>query len=69
MTMQMTPIDSSLVKAGCHEDGILTLELVNGQRFEYHNVPADVFEKLKNAPSPGKFFNQKIKPRYRCAKL
>ena len=37
---------------------------VTGRRYVYADVPADVFEAFKNAPSRGAFFNREIRDRY-----
>jgi len=32
--------------------------------YRYFSVPAELFETLRNAPSPGKFFRQNIKGKF-----
>ena len=35
-------------------------------RYIYSDVPPGIYEGLKRAPSPGRYFNECIKRRYRC---
>ncbi len=36
--------------------------------YTYFDVPPDAYQELKDAPSTGKFVNQRIKGQYRCAR-
>jgi KTSC domain-containing protein len=42
----------------------LSVRFVTGRRYVYIDVPADVYEAFKNAPSRGAFFNHEIRDRY-----
>jgi KTSC domain len=42
----------------------LSVTFVTGRRYVYTDVPADVYEAFKNAPSRGAFFNHEIRDRY-----
>lgn len=46
------------------ETSILTITFLQGRRYEYKDVPADVFRKLIEADSIGSFFLMKIKNNY-----
>lgn len=42
----------------------LTIEFVDGNQYDYMNVPASVSRDFRNASSAGQFFNRQIKSRY-----
>jgi hypothetical protein len=42
----------------------LWVTFVTGRRYVYDDVPSDVFDALKTAPSRGVFFNHEIRDRY-----
>jgi hypothetical protein len=42
----------------------LEIRFVTGRTYRYRNVPSDVYERLRSAPSKGTFFNTEIKDRY-----
>jgi hypothetical protein len=46
------------------ETSQLFIQFSNGTCFMYANVPTEVLEEAKNAPSIGKFFHQSIKWQY-----
>lgn len=48
-----------------NENQILTVTFVRGKSYQYADVPKPVYEDLKDAESPGKFFQQWIKPAYK----
>lgn len=50
--------------AGSTEEGTLTLNMVNGSRYIYLDVPAWVWSGLVVAASPGRFFGQHIRDVY-----
>ena len=37
----------------------------SGSIYQYHGVPQDIYDKLENASSIGKFFNKEIKDKFR----
>jgi hypothetical protein len=43
---------------------LLRIEYVSGNVYEYHNVPAEVYEAMKKSGSKGQFLNKFIKGRY-----
>ena len=47
---------------------ILVIEFHGGRKYQYFDVPIQVFEGLKNADSYGKYFNEHIKGNYRYAR-
>jgi hypothetical protein len=42
----------------------LWVTFVSGRRYVYAEVPLDVFDAFKTAPSRGMFFNHEIRDRY-----
>jgi KTSC domain len=42
----------------------LWVTFVTGRRYVHTDVPSDVFDALKTAPSRGAFFNREIRDRY-----
>jgi len=56
-------VDSSMIKAFGYmasEAGILDVKFQSGRVYRYHDVPAEVVEKLKQAPSKGQFMKDMI---------
>lgn len=46
------------------EQGTLDITFTSGATFTYENVPQRLFEELRDAPSPGRFYHSNIKDRY-----
>lgn len=61
MNKNLTPVESSQIKAIGHEGTTLTVEFKNGSVYEYANVPPTLHQHLMGAESVGKFFSQYIK--------
>ena len=61
------PEDSSAVQRAGYDETRRELQIVykGGGRYAYEDVPALVFEALKQAPSPGGFVNLVVKPLFR----
>jgi hypothetical protein len=47
----------------------LRVIFVTGRHYAYADVPLDVFEAFKTAPSRGAFFNREIRDRYACREV
>jgi hypothetical protein len=62
---------STLIRAARYwpDDRALELCFAGGRRYLYLNVPAAVAERLAEAGSKGRFFNQSIKGRFTCHEL
>jgi hypothetical protein len=62
----MHEVESSNVKAIGYETEtkILKVEYLSGLKYEYSDVPANVFDELLNSVSKGKYMNQNIKSQY-----
>ena len=62
----MHEVESSNVKAIGYETSTNTLvvEYLSGLKYEYFNVPANVFDELLESVSKGKYMNQNMKGQY-----
>jgi hypothetical protein len=61
---------SNLVKTEYDtSSSILTTEFKNGARYEYENVPHNIFVRFRMSESQGKFFNTEISKKYKYKKL
>jgi len=69
MSWIATPESSTIAGFDYNETTqILAVEFKNGGRYNYYDVPAVVFERMKAAPSKGQFLAQNIKNIYRYAR-
>lgn len=59
--MKMIQVESSQIAAIGHSGTTLRVEFKRGGVYDYANVGADMFERLKGAESVGSFFSQNIK--------
>ncbi|MEJ0028573.1 MAG: KTSC domain-containing protein [Rhizomicrobium sp.] len=57
---------SSVIRTFSYDAAKRRLRVVftTGRRYEYHNVPAEVFEAMKAASSKGEYFNAYIRDRF-----
>ena len=65
------PVSSSDIASLEYDPATETLEIdfhATGV-YRYFSVPAEVFETLRNTPSPGKFFRQNIKGKFAWEKV
>lgn len=69
--MEMIPVSSSNIAAVGHDAGSQTLqvEFHNGARYQYFDVPEQVFIELRDAGSPGGYLASNIKGVYRFSKV
>ena len=47
----------------------MLVEFINGQKYEYENVPRQEYTKLRLSPSQGKYFNSQMAKRYKYSKI
>lgn len=59
--MEMIQVESSNIDKIGHEGTRMRVQFKNGSIYEYQNVPAAIFEKIKTAPSVGSEFNKLVK--------
>ncbi len=64
--MRAAPLGSTMIERSCWDEGSLDISFRGSGRYVYYGVPEAVFEELRDAPSAGRFFNERIKGCYRC---
>lgn len=64
-------LKSSRIRSAEYNDSTeaLTIEFVNGGKYKYFSVPESIYQELIKSQSPGKYFDQNIKPHFSCAKV
>ncbi len=69
--MKRTAVASSTLNGIGYDSQTMTLELefTSGDVYQYFDVPVDVYLKLRQSESLGRFFNEQIKESYRFIKL
>jgi hypothetical protein len=64
--MKMFPINSSAIAAIGYENSILAVRFHNNPKtYQLPNVPCSLFLEFLNTPSPGKFFNQHLRGKFK----
>lgn len=68
---ELTPIKSSMFSAQHYDPNsrVLTVQFQNGAVHQYEDVPIDKHETFIANASPGRYFNEKIKPNHIGRKL
>lgn len=61
--MDYIPVSSSTLDSVGFDTDTLTLAVTfrNGREYHYYNVTPDVFEGIRNATSPGQYFDLYVK--------
>ncbi len=67
--MKRILVTSSNLKAVGYESEIMEVEFLNGNVYEYSEIPKKLHEGLIAAPSQGKYYNQYIKGQFPSKKL
>jgi hypothetical protein len=67
--MQREAVVSSAVRSVGYEDGTLEIEFVSGRVYQYFDVPERLYRELMRATSIGTFFNERIRDRFRYARV
>ncbi len=69
--MQRAPLESSVILAAGYEAGTHTLEVEfrNHRIYRYLDVPAEDYQALRAAESPGAYFSAHIRNIYECWRL
>lgn len=60
--------NSSNIRRFAWRDGLLVVEFLDGQVYQYQGVPVEKFSALCSAPSKGSFFAREIRGRYGYSK-
>ncbi len=65
-----TPESSAFFGFGYTEaTRVLTIQFRQGRAYDYYEVPESVVEKVKAAPSRGRFFAENVRDAYRFARV
>lgn len=66
MTIHSAHLSSSAILSATYDDETedLSLTFSNGQTYDYHDVPQEVFDGLQAASSAGRFWHANIKDIY-----
>jgi hypothetical protein len=62
--MTSTKLNSSLIDSVDYADGTLTIHFTNGKDTQYVEVPREVVAELISSPSPGRYYNSRIRSKY-----
>ena len=63
------PLESEVLRSVGYDRGRLQAQITNGAIYEYSDVPVIEYEGLLGAESHGKYFNTRIRGRYRYRRL
>ena len=66
--MRAKRLNSSMIDRIAFDDldGTLAVRFRNGRRYFYSGVPADMFEAMCTAVSPGRYLNANVRGRFVC---
>lgn len=66
MPFQHASLSSSALTSATYDDETRELSVMfhSGRSYTHPGVPQEVFDQLRQAPSPGAFYNQQIKGVY-----
>ena len=62
-------VQSSTISEIDYQDNILTVTFNNGRVYTYEGVSRELFEKLVNSESKGKFFHENINSRFNFKRI
>jgi hypothetical protein len=66
MTVQHVQLQSTALRSASYDVDIgeLVVGFTTGSSYTFSNVPQNIFEGLRDSPSPGQYYHQNIKGRY-----
>ena len=66
--MRAARLNSSMIEKICYDEDRRSLSIWFRQtgRYVYHDVPEAIYDGLRAAGSAGRYFNERIRGRYRC---
>ena len=67
--MLTTPVQSSNIARVAWAEAMLYVQFHHGGVYSYQGVPERVYHDLVAAPSVGKFFAAKVKPKFAAARV
>lgn len=64
-------LSSSLLSSAQYlsDERALLLTFAGGEVYRYESVDRSVFNALRRAPSPGRYFNRNVRGRFPCSRL
>lgn len=64
--MRREPVESSVVRSVGYDrtKRLLEIEFHNDRVYQYFVVPNSIYQRLREAPSFGRFFNEHVRDRY-----
>ena len=63
------PQSSNVARFAYEESNqVLKVEFKNGTVYDYYDIPDNVFQGMKSAPSAGQYLAQNVKSRFRYAR-
>jgi hypothetical protein len=65
--MARVQLSSSAIRSVEFNDGMLTVEFTGGSLVEFMDVPANVYNGLVQSPSPGRYFAENIRDRFKTS--
>lgn len=65
----MTSVTSSNISSVGHDGIDLVVTFNNGRTYKYLSAPYSILKEILQAPSAGKFLNEKIKPVYSAVQV
>ncbi|MGN6520423.1 MAG: KTSC domain-containing protein [Dokdonella sp.] len=67
-SMDMIPVHSSAIGAIGYDAAtrLMKIRFVDGNTYDFCGVPPQVFEGLRTAPSPGRYYADNVRDRYPC---
>ena len=66
MSQTTVQLQSTALRSATYDDEReqLSLTFASGEVFDFEGIPQDVFDGLRNATSPGRYYHQFIKDQY-----
>lgn len=66
MAKETAPLQSSVLLLASYDDETQEMDVTfrNGRTYTHPRVPAEVFHQLRDAGSPGQFYNENIRGKY-----
>lgn len=68
--IETPPHSKNIKRYGFRRQGsVLIVEFQSGARYEYPNVPREVFDQMRHAPSAGSFLAKEVKDQFAAHKV
>jgi hypothetical protein len=69
--MERQPVKSRILRSVGYEENskIMEIEFQNGQVYQYSGVPPKVFADLMHSAEIGKYYSEKVRPRFQTKQV